>query len=808
MKVHSRTGSSPSSWLRAALAAAVLVLAVSGLEPQDAPAPSLDQRLDRLVAQIEKEREALHIPGLAIAIVKDDEVVLARGFGFIDVERERSVTPETIFGIGSTAKAFTAALVGMLVDDGTMRWDDPVTAHLPWFELAIRSDEEGAQVTIRDLLCHRTGFTRMRALYASGGVSREDLLRAATRAEPTAGLRETWQYTNVMYLAAGVAAGEAAESDWDALMSERFFEPLGMTSSTTHASVALGDERLASGYQWEEARGSFRRLELRDVSNIGPAGSVYSNALDMARWVRFQLGRGALDGRRHLSEATHAETWTPQIGIAREVSYGLGWMVREWNGQPVIEHGGNVDGYSCEVALLPESDLGFVMLANVTGAPLLDSRELVWEALLGDWTGDEAGSESTDLRRYVGEYNANFRTFVDQTFRVLVQDGRLAVDLAGQRIVELTDPDEEGWRRIAANNAVAFSFIEDDAGRVVEMRMRQMGIVLTLPRLGLDDPPEIPLAELEKYLGPYRSELTGETFTVRIKHDRLAIEIPGAKTYALRAPDEAGLWWFIVADWMSATFVESGAGEVESMTFRQREDEVVLTKVDVPEGEEGPTVDSILDLRGSRLGRRKLAKLGTFRMRGTVWLPSSGIDGTIVRYSSTKSRFYQVQDYGRFGTTAVVAGDGRSWVRDYNGRIDEMRGIYHEQVKARHPAMLHGGWRRSFDSIAYLRTEEHEGGRFFVVSLQNGDAPEFLVFVDADSGDVIRAETVAVGLTGARMPIVTRYEDFREVEGLRLPFRILTETAVLGLSIIQFEELDVPVKVHESLFTHEGISDD
>ncbi|HEY93291.1 MAG TPA: beta-lactamase family protein, partial [Dehalococcoidia bacterium] len=175
------------------------------------PAPpttgSLEQRLERLVEQLEQQRQALHIPGMAIAVVKDDEVILAQGFGVADIEKETPVTPQTIFAIGSSTKAFTATLVGMLVDEGKMDWDDPVTDYLPYFTLDIESEDENAEATIRDLLSHRTGFCRMGLLFASGELPREEVLHAATAAEPFTGFREKFYYSNVMYMAAGVAAG-------------------------------------------------------------------------------------------------------------------------------------------------------------------------------------------------------------------------------------------------------------------------------------------------------------------------------------------------------------------------------------------------------------------------------------------------------------------------------------------------------------------------------------------------------------------------------------------------------------------------
>jgi len=267
---------------------------------------------------------------MAIAVVKDDEVVLAHGFGVANTETKTPVTPETIFAIGSTTKAFTATLVGMLVDDGKMDWDDPVTDYLPYFELDIESEDETAEVAIRDLLSHRTGFCRMGLLFASGEVPREEVLQAATAAEPWTGFRQKFYYSNVMYMAAGVAAGKAAATDWDTLVAERIFEPLGMESTSTSVSQAQADPGLSLGYLWDDDLEEYEYRPMRTLENVGPAGSINSNVLDMAQWIRLQLGRGEYQGQRLISEEQLRETWTSQIEIAGGIDYGLGWMLREW----------------------------------------------------------------------------------------------------------------------------------------------------------------------------------------------------------------------------------------------------------------------------------------------------------------------------------------------------------------------------------------------------------------------------------------------------------------------------------------------
>jgi len=269
----------------------------------------LQQKLDLLVEQLEQQRETLHVPGMAIAVVKDDEVVLTHGFGITSIEKETPVMPETIFAIGSSTKAFTSTLVGMLIDEGKMDWDDPITEYLPYFQMNIESSNESAEPTLRDVLSHRTGFTRMGLLFGSGQIPIEEVLLDATKGEPYVPFREKWYYSNVMYMSAGVAAGKVEGTDWDTLVTERIFEPLDMNSTTTSVTEAEKDSRLASGYLWDEDLQDYEYKPMRNVDNIGPSGSINSNVLDMAQWLRLQLNLGEYEGRRLISEENLLETW-------------------------------------------------------------------------------------------------------------------------------------------------------------------------------------------------------------------------------------------------------------------------------------------------------------------------------------------------------------------------------------------------------------------------------------------------------------------------------------------------------------------
>jgi CubicO group peptidase (beta-lactamase class C family) len=758
---------------------------------------SLEQRLDRLVEQLEQQRQALHVPGMAIAVVKDDEVVLAHGFGVTNIKTETPVTPETIFAIGSSTKAFTSTIVGMLVDEGKMDWDDAVTDYLPYFTMDIESEDETAEVAIRDLLSHRTGFVRMGLLFASGEIPREEVLLAATAAEPWTGFNEEFYYSNVMFMAVGVAAGKAAGTDWDTLVAERIFEPLGMESSSTSVSQAQMDSRLSLGYLWDEDLEAYEYKPMRNVDNIAPAGSINSNVLDMAQWVRLQLGRGEYEGQRLISEEQLTETWTSQIEIAEGVSYGLGWMLQEWEGQPVIEHGGNVDGFSAQVALLPESDLGFVLLTNASVSTLPPmSINMVWEALLGEW--EEADTDDADVYEpYIGEYVANFGQFEGMEFTVLVQNDRLAIDVPGQQIFELKEPDEEGKWYFVISDTIAVSFERDDESNVIGMKLHQAGYTFELPRKGVEIAAEIPLEELQKYLGSYHSEELSVTVEVLIQNNRLAVDWPGEMVYELYPPNEEGTWVFRVSDDFTLRFNETQDGQIESLTYYQDGEEFLMLWV---EGTSLPTVEDILALRGTDSRKAALNEMGTYRIIGTIRSPQSGVEGTFSMYVSGIDRYRVDSDYGRYGYSRTALNGDQAWTESSFGPFDELHGKFLEQAKRGHPEAMDGDWRDFYDSIEVVRADILDGQEVYVLELERGDLPSVTIFVDTATGDVLKSVAVAITEGGIGIPVTTRYEDYREVHGVRIAFRAISSNEHSGQTIIQSETVDTNLDIDDEFF--------
>jgi CubicO group peptidase (beta-lactamase class C family) len=773
------------------LAGAALPAAGAG-----ADAPTLQDRLDRLAEQLEESREKYHIPGMAIAVVKDDQVILCRGFGVADVGDNVPVTDETLFAAGSTTKAFTAALVGMLVDDGRMGWEDPVRKHLPLYALA--DPEANEQVVIRDLLCHRVGLATMTLLWYGNGVGRQDVLETMSKAELLYPFRQNFNYSNISYLAGGMAAGAAAGSDWETLLAQRIFGPLGMTSSNCSYEAAQADSRMAKGYKWERDCGKLIHQPLRNVNTVGPAGSINSCARDMAQWVRFQLGRGAYDGRQLLSPQQHEQTWTKHINIEGEIDYGLGWMLRRWHDKRVIEHAGGIDGFTAEVALIPEENLGFVLLMNLFASPLQDgSREIVFKTMLQDWTEDEALAAEEDFQPYMGTYVGNFGPFSDAEFKVLEQNGRLAVDVPGQTIYELEPPDEEGKRQFVITDQVKVKFNRDGRGEVYSFIFFQSGYKFEVPRQGTELPVEIDLDAARRYLGLYHADELNTDIRVLVQNNRLALDVPGQMVYELYPPDDEDRWVFRIRDGLWVRFNEGDAGEVISLTMSEEGQESELPRVGAPDDADLPSVDEIMAMVHDAGGAEHLRALGAYRATGTVRMVHMGLKGRITSVVAVDGRYRNDMDLGRFGHIRIRVNHGDGWVDLPAMRDTDLQGEFFEQAALQHPLLWLGNWRDTFTEIHVREKRELDGEPVYVVRLKPTLGQPSLLMVSTETGLPVAREATTRAITGMRVPMTIKFSEYHDVGGVMIPHVVETENAFSGRMIERYETFEPNVELED-----------
>ena len=385
------------SALRTAYAAAALACAA----PANAQKPPAKPSLSGFDQYITKAMQDWKVPGLAIAVVKNDSVLLMKGYGTRTMGTSQPVDEHTLFAIGSSSKAFTSTLVAMMVDQGKMRWDDPATTYLPGLQLF--DPYVTRELTVRDLLTHRSGLARGDLMWYGTDYNRDEILRRVRFLKPTWSVRSHFGYQNIMYLAAGQAVAHAAGKSWDDLIRERIFTPLGMTESNTSIRDLAGKSNVATPHT--DVNDTLMIVPWHNIDNIGPAGAINSNVADMIKWVRFQLAQGSVNGKSLVSAGALGETHTAQMTIpvgadAKQVnpythleSYGMGWFLQDYRGRELDQHGGNIDGMSAMVALMPEEKLGMVILTNANGSPVPSiAMYRVIDALLNeparDWSGE------------------------------------------------------------------------------------------------------------------------------------------------------------------------------------------------------------------------------------------------------------------------------------------------------------------------------------------------------------------------------------------------------------------------------------
>jgi len=764
--------------------------------------PTLAERLDRLAAEIDRNRIDLHVPGAALAIVRGDEVIFARGFGVADVEKKTPVTPNTPFFIGSATKAFTATLVGMLVDEGRMEWDDPVEKYLPEFTLAVQSKDPDDRATLRDVLSHRTGFTRMSFLETNTALSSGEILRRASSAEALAPFRQRWLYNNVQYLAAGSAAAAAAGTSWDTVIKARILAPLGMAATGTSVREAWNDPRTARGYWWDEAGQRIRPVTLETLGNnidgIAPAGAISSTALDMTAWLRFLLRQGVQDGKALISPAALTTTWTPQIQVGGGAGYGMGWFVRDWQGQRLIEHGGAIQGYSAEVGLLPDSNIGFVVLTNTLSSLPSIAMRLVPQFLLGELP--PAASTIGDLEPYLGRYIANFATFSNEVFTISQRNGRLVLDIPSQVESALNPPRADGRWSLVKSDQTAVSFDRDNTGKVVGLRMHEAGQAFEVPREGIVLTPEIPLSTLQKYVGRYGDAAGANEFAILIRNQRLAVRLPNNTSFDLLPPDATGRRATRANVGFGVTFEESPTGAASAMNVHRPGAQPVMRLT--PVASTLPTVDEIMKLRRIPAA----SAISTMRTTGSVRFPQSGVEGRFSSSTAGDDRLRIDIDLDTSLRIRTVLNKGRASAAVSGAPSTELTGKLLAQTRLGHPSVLFGDWRNYYDAVRVVRAGVLGGRKVYGIQLESAGLPPTLVAVDAETGDVLQdRRTMSFAEAGA-MPVTTTYSDYRDIGGMRVPHRYVESNDLIGRTIYEVERVEVGVTLAPEVFTLQALT--
>lgn len=551
-----------------------------------------EERLKDLDTLINKTLKEWNVPGAGISIVKNGKIIFAKGFGYRDVEKKLPVTENTLFAIGSCTKAFTALDNCILAERGDINLDKPVINYMSDFKMY--NDYVTMNMTARDLLTHRSGLPRHDLMWYGSDLSRKELYDRLRFLEPTAGFREKMQYQNLMYMTAGILVERVSNDTWENFTRKNIFEPLEMTGSnfSTIESRSTSDFSLP----YKEEKNKVKLTDFRDIQSVGPAGSINSNVKDMANWVTMLLNNGKFNGKKIADEEMIQQTRTPYIPVpsipSKEVfysSYGLGWVITQYRSHLRIDHGGNIDGFTANVCLMPSDSIGIVVLCNMDGTSfpsvirnsiidrLIDIEPIDWSArLLEGKPKDEPAENKT------GEKDPNQKEGTSPTHPLIDYVGKFENEAYGIMKIELKDKnlliDYHTLKIPLAHYHYDYfkSTNEDIPPMLVSFSLDEKGNVSKISaqlEQGVKDIEFKKLPEYrdnsaayEKYTGDY--EMNGVSLKVSIKNNTLKLFIPGQPEYELLASKENN---FDIKDLKaySVTFNMNSEGKVSEIQFNQ-----------------------------------------------------------------------------------------------------------------------------------------------------------------------------------------------------------------------------------------------
>lgn len=365
--------------------------------------PCLAQlRPTQLDSLIERTLTTFDVPGIAVAIVKDGKVIHAKGYGVRSLKTGQPVDENTRFGIASNSKAFTAAALGILMDEGKLKWDDKVIKYIPEFQMY--NTYVTQEFTLRDLLTHRSGLGLgagdLMFWPDSSNFTMQDVINNLHYLKPVSGFRTKYDYDNLLYMVAGVVVERVSGKSWEAFVEERIMKPLGMNQSAGTYSRLADKENVIDAHAPVEGK---VQVISRDMFRFGnSAGGINSSVADMSQWVIMQLNHGQYGDKHQLfSENVQADMWAPQtlIPVSRTpvspynthfTAYGLGWFMSDVKGYKQISHTGGLAGMVTQVTLFPELQLGILVFTNQqVGAAFSAITNTIKDSYLGlpptDW---------------------------------------------------------------------------------------------------------------------------------------------------------------------------------------------------------------------------------------------------------------------------------------------------------------------------------------------------------------------------------------------------------------------------------------
>lgn len=568
-----------------------------------------DKRLKGIEVELNKILSATKAAGFAVAVVEGDKVIYAKGFGYRDYENKIPVDANTLFAIGSASKAFTSAILGQLRKEDKLSFNDSPRKYIP--ELKFFNDNMNNNIIIKDLMCHRTGLPRHDASwYYFPTASKDSLIARLAYQEPFAGVREKWYYNNFMFLAQGVIAERITGKSWEDNIRDRFFKPLGMTRS----NVSIEEMKIASnaaiGYELKKE--VISKMDYYNISGMGPAGSINSSVNDMSNWLITWINKGKFKEQELIPADYIEEAMTTQMGVGgglpdKEIpdahfsDYGYGWFLKSYKGHYRVNHGGNIDGFSADVAFFPSDNIGIVVLANQNGSSVPGMvRNVVADYMLKvnktdivkkfiEETAKEKKEASEMKKKVAGEKITNTKpSHILQDyagkyshpgygeFTIINQNDSLFVNLKLKKLYlkhehyDVFDPFEvtkTGIDTTDSDGEMRFNFTTNNSGEIASVKAKMEGALDPIEFKHKPNTIKVDKDILAKYVGEY--ELGGMVAKVYIKNDnKLFVFVPGQPEYEMLATDKHK-FSFKTLEGYKLEFVEAADKTINSLIFIQ-----------------------------------------------------------------------------------------------------------------------------------------------------------------------------------------------------------------------------------------------
>lgn len=383
---------------RIAFSFALFFMLSAFVSGQSRPKVNLKQ-LDRYYAQMVKDWD---VPGASIGIVKDGKLIFTGNYGVLEEGKNGKPDENTLYAIASNSKAFTAAIIGMLVQEGKLNWDDKVKQHLPYF--ALYDPWVSNEVTVRDLLSHRVGLGTFSGdvIWYKSELTSKDIVKRLQYIPKAYDFRAGYGYSNVMYITAGVLIKKITGKSWSENVRERILEPLGMSRTVTSPKALSGKGNYATPHAREAEENL--PIDWTDWEEIGALGGLISSVNDLSKWMIFNLNHGIWQQDTLLTRQTLNRMWTPHNNFSIDhtvkndfnrhfSAYGLGWGLGDYQGRLRVSHTGGYDGMITAITLLPDENLGVVVLTNGMRSPIGAATYYALDMFLGiknpkDWSAD------------------------------------------------------------------------------------------------------------------------------------------------------------------------------------------------------------------------------------------------------------------------------------------------------------------------------------------------------------------------------------------------------------------------------------